>query len=445
MPRPSVEAPGVLTFGPFRVDRVGGVLSRDGQELPLPPKAFGVLVCLLQRPGALVSREHLFREVWDGAAVTNASLTEAVRTLRQALDDDPQQPRYVQTVHRRGYRFVAEVRREEGEAASLGRAIDDGERQATRPVSRSRITTIASHTITAGLAVAAGLLIATAGIAEPERPLNVGSGPDMYVAELFSDAIVRFDGADGTHLGTFARGDRRSGPAWMACAPNGNLIVTRPQTREVMAFDGTTGARLGTFASTNLTAPRGLTVGGSNDNIFVSNLEPDRNIVELDGRTGEFVRTFASIDPGQPMGMAFGPNGNLFVAVTRTPNWMGGRVEELDGMNGALVRRYDTPVEARDVVFGPNDTFFVTADSNVLEFEIGRQGPARTLASHLNTPQALRFGPNGNLFVVNSGAANIVEFDVATAALVRNLATIGLSHPIGLLFGTTSSGPCGPG
>ena len=69
----------------------------------------GVLELLLQRAGDVVSRQELIDTVWKDAFVTDTSLAEAVSVLRQALGDDPQAPTYIQTLHRRGYRFVAPV------------------------------------------------------------------------------------------------------------------------------------------------------------------------------------------------------------------------------------------------------------------------------------------------------------------------------------------------
>src|SRR5262245_11476123 len=96
-------------FGPFRLDRANRILSRDGVEIPLPPRVLGVLEHLVARPGQVVPKQALLDAVWREAYVTETSLTEAVSQLRQALGDDPQQPAYIQTVHRRGYRFVASV------------------------------------------------------------------------------------------------------------------------------------------------------------------------------------------------------------------------------------------------------------------------------------------------------------------------------------------------
>ena len=98
-----------LRFGPFVFDPASGVLEREGVELPLPPRVLTVLEVLLRRAGEVVSRQELIDKAWKDAFVTDTSLAEAVSVLRQALGDDPQNPSYIQTLHRRGYRFVAPV------------------------------------------------------------------------------------------------------------------------------------------------------------------------------------------------------------------------------------------------------------------------------------------------------------------------------------------------
>src|SRR5829696_2282156 len=93
-------------FGPFAFDRQSRLLWRDGIEVALPPRVLAVLELLIDRPGQIVARQELLDGVWKDAFVTDTSLAEAVSVLRQALGDDPQAPRYIQTVHRRGYRFL---------------------------------------------------------------------------------------------------------------------------------------------------------------------------------------------------------------------------------------------------------------------------------------------------------------------------------------------------
>ncbi len=97
----------VVAFGPFRFDRANGLLRRGEDEMPLPPRALAILRVLVERPGRVVSKQTLIAAVWNGAFVSDTSLTEAMSLLRQALGDDPQQPTYIQTLHRRGYRFIA--------------------------------------------------------------------------------------------------------------------------------------------------------------------------------------------------------------------------------------------------------------------------------------------------------------------------------------------------
>jgi serine/threonine-protein kinase len=101
--------PRLVRFGPFSFDAQNRLLSRNGSEIPLPPRVLGVLELLISRPGEVVTRQELMDGVWKDAFVTDTSLAEAISFLRQSLGDDPQAPRYVQTVHRRGYRFLSSL------------------------------------------------------------------------------------------------------------------------------------------------------------------------------------------------------------------------------------------------------------------------------------------------------------------------------------------------
>lgn len=101
--------PGSVTFGPFIYDRGNRLLYHGDRELALPPRVLAVLDLLISRAGEIVPKQALIESVWKDAFVTDTSLAEAVSVLRQALGDDPQAPTYVQTIHRRGYRFVAPV------------------------------------------------------------------------------------------------------------------------------------------------------------------------------------------------------------------------------------------------------------------------------------------------------------------------------------------------
>lgn len=113
-------ASGSYRFGPFTVESGAYRLLRDGRPLPVSPKIIDLLLYLVARPSTLVSKEELFKALWPDVAVTDNALTQAVSELRQALGDDPAKPTYVQTVARRGYRFIAAVDREHDPGASGG-------------------------------------------------------------------------------------------------------------------------------------------------------------------------------------------------------------------------------------------------------------------------------------------------------------------------------------
>jgi len=100
----------IYEFGPFRLDPPQHVLLQDGRAIPLPPKAFEILVLLLERRGALMSKQELQERVWPDTYVDENNLAQQISLLRRFLDEDAEDPRYIETVPRVGYRFVAETR-----------------------------------------------------------------------------------------------------------------------------------------------------------------------------------------------------------------------------------------------------------------------------------------------------------------------------------------------
>lgn len=98
-----------LSFGPFVLDPEERTLRRQGIEVSLPDRSLRLLEVLACSAGETVPKGRLLTEVWQGAYVSETSLTEAMSRLRRALGDDAREPRYIRTVHRRGYRFIAAV------------------------------------------------------------------------------------------------------------------------------------------------------------------------------------------------------------------------------------------------------------------------------------------------------------------------------------------------
>jgi DNA-binding winged helix-turn-helix (wHTH) protein len=94
---------------PLHVDLANERLGRGAQAIPLRPKTFALLSCLVERPGQLLTKAALLDAIWPGTAVSDVVLEVCIRELRQALGDDVKTPQFIETVHRRGYRFIGRV------------------------------------------------------------------------------------------------------------------------------------------------------------------------------------------------------------------------------------------------------------------------------------------------------------------------------------------------
>src|SRR5580700_1524368 len=105
---PSAATPRVVRFGIFELDLDSRELRKSGVKIKLQEQPFLILALLLERPGAIVTREELHKKLWpkDTFVDFDLSLNSGVKKLRQALNDDSENPRFVETLYRRGYRFI---------------------------------------------------------------------------------------------------------------------------------------------------------------------------------------------------------------------------------------------------------------------------------------------------------------------------------------------------
>jgi DNA-binding winged helix-turn-helix (wHTH) protein len=195
-----------VAFGPFTFDRVSQLLRRHGEEIPLPPRVLGVLVLLLQHPGEVVTKQALIASVWRDAFVTETSIAEAVSVLRQTLGDDPQRPTYVQTLHRRGYRFIADVRDASPAAAipaapALSNSTEDVDRTAAeRGGPEPRLAALVPWLVALfSLLTAAAAVWQYVGTAPPEAPspvrFTVALPAGVSVATAGAPVAVSDDGS----------------------------------------------------------------------------------------------------------------------------------------------------------------------------------------------------------------------------------------------------------
>jgi TolB-like protein len=107
----------IYRFGGFELDLARAELRASGEPRPLEPQVFALLALLVENRERLVSRDELIEKVWDGRVVTDAAVASRVKSARQALGDDGQAQRFIRTLHRKGYRFVAEVKASREDAA----------------------------------------------------------------------------------------------------------------------------------------------------------------------------------------------------------------------------------------------------------------------------------------------------------------------------------------
>ena len=129
----------VFRFGPFLLDEANQRLIRGDGTVVLSPKSFSVLTYLLSKAGRLVSKDELLGAVWPGVHVGDAVLKTSIREVRKALADPARSPIFIETLHRRGYRFIASVTAMPAEPDAGPASVRDGSPMVARKV-RLRLT-----------------------------------------------------------------------------------------------------------------------------------------------------------------------------------------------------------------------------------------------------------------------------------------------------------------
>lgn len=184
-------------FGPFKLDATERVLLREDKPLPLTPKGIETLLTLVENRGRLLEKDELLDKVWADTFVEPANLTQTISVLRKLLEDDSQTPRYIQTVAKRGYRFIAEVREvtvEEQQVAveesAQSTLIIEREEMTEKPALWRRLTiALLSRNVPAistlaafglgGLGLSTWLILNSMRQAETSRPVNLRFVPLM--------------------------------------------------------------------------------------------------------------------------------------------------------------------------------------------------------------------------------------------------------------------------
>ncbi|MEO7277970.1 MAG: transcriptional regulator, partial [Sphingomicrobium sp.] len=209
--------PANFSFDRFVLDTGDRRLRAGGDPVELNTRYFDALALLVNEQGRLVAKERFMAEVWAGVPVTDEALTQCIRTLRRQLGDSASRPRFIETVPKHGYRFIAPVRELDG--TSPLPAMADGRW-------RGFIATSVTGTVGGAVAGIIGGLIY--GFAGASRPADGGVGAMSVLLVLLAVTLfVAVVGAAGVSLGIAAAHLARPG-SWRwstAAGAGGGLVV----------------------------------------------------------------------------------------------------------------------------------------------------------------------------------------------------------------------------
>jgi DNA-binding winged helix-turn-helix (wHTH) protein len=201
---------GRIRFDRFELDADDRQLRRDGHPLELNSRYLDALALLVSEPGKLVSKDRFLAEVWRGVPVTDEALTQCIRTLRRQLGDDAARPRFIETVPKHGYRFIAPV--DGSDAAPARRAPANW---------RDEMLIGAAGTIGGGMAGFIGGLIY--GFAGASAPAEQGVGTISILLVILCVTIaVALIGAVGVSFGIVVA-DRLAPRSWWARIAGGGV------------------------------------------------------------------------------------------------------------------------------------------------------------------------------------------------------------------------------
>ena len=175
---PARPQPNAYRFGPFRLSVPDRILERDGERIPVTPKVIDTLFVLIENSGQVLTKEELIKAVWPDVNVVESGLTRNISALRKALEEDEAEGTYIETIPRRGYRFVAKVTEEPCVNAADPEAIEP----VAVPAEPRRIRSHWRWAVLGALAVA-GMAVALPFL-NRERPVVRGTvEPSLRIGE----------------------------------------------------------------------------------------------------------------------------------------------------------------------------------------------------------------------------------------------------------------------
>lgn len=218
-------APGCFRFGPFLLDPDDRRLTRDGAPVELNARYLDALALLVRERGKLVSKDRFLDEVWRGVPVTDEALTQCIRTIRRQLGDDAARPRFIETVPKHGYRFIAPV--EPPGAEPPAAALSPVPKSSPAPEGLWALSRQlgGAGVLGGGIAGALGGLFYGLGAAGP-LPSGMGAGSTILVLIALT-VVVGVIGGGGVSVGIAAARSAwgRASPGSIIGGTFGGLIV----------------------------------------------------------------------------------------------------------------------------------------------------------------------------------------------------------------------------
>ena len=268
----------IYEFDDVRLDPIAFRVTKAGQPVALEPKAFEVLLFLLDNPGRLIEKKELLERVWPDTVVTESAMTRVIADLRKALGDPAREARYIETVPTRGYRFIADVRKLPDDAAASPTPPDRATDSATRRPFRGIFWLIAGAAGLVVLLVGVRAMLRTpspaASAPRSARQLTDSLGLDLYPSFSPDGAQIAYCSDRGSGFEIFVKQLAAGGreiqitsdgldnlqPAW---SPDGREIAFASRSRSgiwVMPALGGTPRRLTGFGSRPAWSPDGAAI-----------------------------------------------------------------------------------------------------------------------------------------------------------------------------------------
>ncbi len=219
-----------LEFGEFLLDLREKVLLRNGARLPINPKTYQLLLTLIENHGHLVEKGRLMETLWADSFVEDANLAFTVSLLRKTLGDSTQRPRFIETVPRRGYRFIANVRERVNENGSVTSSAASTERKASSSQRFRRFLLPAATFLIIGV-IASGLWYAKGRSFDGEAPILLAE----FNSEKLSDdgkvfhAVISHDGKNVV----YTHGIKGRQSVWLRQLESSNNIQIIPPSDDL--------------------------------------------------------------------------------------------------------------------------------------------------------------------------------------------------------------------